>query len=159
MTQRTDPPEPWQLRSSRRLVDDRWLRLRADRCTRSDGVVIDPYYVLEQLPWVSILAITPARKVLVLKEYRHGAGIVGLGLPGGGAEPGEQPAAAARRELLEETGYAADDLVELGWCWANWANQNNKVHHFLATAAVGSRRRPRIRPKRSPSDSSTSTNC
>ncbi len=82
---------------------------------------------------MSILAITPARKVLVLKEYRHGAGIIGLGLPGGGAEPGEEPAAAARRELLEETGYAADDLVELGWCWANWANQNNKVHHFLAT--------------------------
>jgi 8-oxo-dGTP pyrophosphatase MutT (NUDIX family) len=94
--------------------------------------VIDPYYVLEQMPWVSILAITAEQNVLLLKEYRHGAGIVGIGLPGGGAEPGEDPAAAARRELLEETGYAIDDLVDLGWCWANWANQDNRVHHFLA---------------------------
>lgn len=115
------------------MVDDSWLRVRADECVRTDGLVIAPHYVLEQRPWVSILAITPERMVLMLEEYRHGAGVVGTGLPGGGAESGETPADAARRELLEETGYAADELVELGWCWANWANQDNRVHHFLAT--------------------------
>lgn len=47
-------------------------------------------------------------------------------------EPGESPEAAARRELLEETGYAADDLIDLGSTWANFGNHTNRVHHFLA---------------------------
>ncbi len=133
MSDPEETPAPWLTTSSRGVVDDPWLRLRADRCLRSDGVVIDPYYVLEQTPWVSILAITTEGTALILEEYRHGAGVVGTGLPGGGTEPGEPPPDAARRELLEETGYAPGNLVELGWCWANWANQNNRVHHFLAT--------------------------
>ncbi|NYE74587.1 NUDIX hydrolase [Microlunatus parietis] len=100
---------------------------------RADGTVIEPFYVLEQMPWVSILAVTPHREVIMVREYRHGAGVVGLGLPGGGAAAGEAPAGAAQRELLEETGYEPGDLVELSWTWANWANQTNKVHHYLAT--------------------------
>lgn len=128
-----DHPLEWKTRSTRRIVEDQWIRLRADSCVRADGTVIEPFYVLEQMPWVSILAVTPQREVIMVREYRHGAGVVGLGLPGGGGAGDETPAAAAHRELLEETGYEPGNLVELSWTWANWANQTNKVHHYLAT--------------------------
>jgi ADP-ribose pyrophosphatase len=57
---------------------------------------------------VTIMAVTSEQTVVLAKQYRPGPGQVYLELPGGGVEPGEAPEAAARRELLEETGYAGD---------------------------------------------------
>lgn len=68
----------------------------------------------------------------MVEEYRHGAGVLALGTIGGGAEPGERPEDAATRELREETGCVADELVALGATWANFGTHTNKVHHFLA---------------------------
>lgn len=144
-----DHPLEWKTRSTRRMVEDQWIRLRADSCVRADGTVIEPFYVLEQMPWVSILAVTPQREVIMVREYRHGAGVVGLGLPGGGGAGDETPAAAAHRELLEETGYEPGSLVELSWTWANWANQTNKVPTFWRPTADRSARRHLTRPSRS----------
>jgi ADP-ribose pyrophosphatase len=128
-----DDSMAWEIESSRLVVRDRWLSLRADRCISPSGVVIDPYYVQEPADWVSVFALDTARRVLLVREYHHGARIVAPGLPGGAAEPGESsPAAAAARELVEETGYEAGELHELGSCWANWNSQTNLVHFFLA---------------------------
>lgn len=57
---------------------------------------------------VTILAVTIEQKVILAKQYRPGPGQIYLELPGGGVEPGEPPEAAARRELLEETGYSGE---------------------------------------------------
>lgn len=57
-----------------------------------------------------ILAVNDRREILFIEGYRHGLGRVGLRLPAGGAERGERPDQAARRELLEETGYAAKEF-------------------------------------------------
>ena len=126
-------PRPWEVTGSEMIVADRWIRLRADDCRDAQGHAIAPYYVLQYGDWVSVLALTPAGEAVVVEEYRHGAQIVALGTIGGGVEPGEQPVQAARRELLEETGYAAGALTDLGATWANFGNHTNRVHHFLAT--------------------------
>ncbi len=63
---------------------------------------------------VCVLALTPAGEVVLARQFRPGPNLVLDELPGGGAEDGEEPEAAVRRELLEETGYAAGELVALG---------------------------------------------
>jgi 8-oxo-dGTP pyrophosphatase MutT (NUDIX family) len=125
-------PEPWQTVSSRTIVADRWIRLRADECVDAVGRTISPFYVLEPSDWISLLAVDVSGAAIVVEEYRHGAGVVALGTIGGAVEAGEEPRDAVSRELLEETGYAAEEIIDLGATWANFGSHTNRVHHFLA---------------------------
>lgn len=127
---------PWRVVDSDTVVADRWIRLRADTCVDASGQTIAPYYVLEPAEWISVLALNPEGEAIVVEEYRHGAGIVALGTIGGAVESGESPLDAAARELREETGYEARELVDLGATWANFGNHTNRVHHFLARGCV-----------------------
>lgn len=128
--------EPWRVVGTDTVVADRWIRLRADDCRDAEGRRIAPYYVIEPAEWISVLAIDERGDAIVVEEYRHGAGIVALGTIGGAASEGEQPSDAAARELREETGYAAAELVDLGATWANFGNHSNRVHHFVALGCV-----------------------
>ncbi|WP_336646157.1 NUDIX hydrolase [Microbacterium sp. USHLN186] len=125
-------PSPWQVVHSERIVADRWIDLRADTCIDAQGRTISPYYVLEPADWVTVLALDENDRAIALEEYRHGAGVVGLGLVGGAVDEGEDPRDAALRELREETGCMAAEIIDLGSTWANWGNQTNRSHHFLA---------------------------
>jgi 8-oxo-dGTP pyrophosphatase MutT (NUDIX family)/GrpB-like predicted nucleotidyltransferase (UPF0157 family) len=128
--------KPWRLIASRIALADPWITVRADTCQREDGVVIDPFYVLERQDWVCILPVTEDGDVVLTVEYRHGIASVVAGLPGGVVESEDaSPEAAAARELLEETGYACERLVALGSLYANWANQTNRFHYFLGIKA------------------------
>lgn len=134
--------QTWRVERSHYVVDDRWLRLRADFCVRTDGTPAAPYYVVDARPWVSILAVYDGR-VIVIDEYHHGAGVIGPGLPGGAVEAGESTATAAVRELEEETGFQARNIVELGSAWANWGSHSNRVHYMYASECEpGGRRDP-----------------
>ena len=127
------PPTPWKILSSRDIVRDRWMTLRADCCVTAGGVILDPYYVQEPADWVQVVAFDTEDRILLIRQYRHGAGIVCTELPGGGIEQGESPAQAATRELLEETGCAADSLEALPVMHPNPARYSNRVHSFIAT--------------------------
>ena len=85
--------------------------------------------------WVNVLAFTPAAQggeLLLVEQFRHGIDASTLETIGGVCDPQEAPALSARRELLEETGFAAGSWVDLGSCWPNPAVQNNRCHFFLA---------------------------
>jgi ADP-ribose pyrophosphatase len=69
--------------------------------------------VVEHPGAVAILAITADDRVLLIRQFHHALGRELLGLPAGTREPGEEPAATAARELIEETGYAAERVTEL----------------------------------------------
>ena len=82
--------------------------------------------------WVNVVAITEDRRLILVEQYRHGINRVTVAIPGGAVDEGEGPAAAAVRELEEETGYRADDLVLIGVVHPNPAFLTNSCWTFLA---------------------------
>ncbi len=91
-----------------------------------------PFFCIDSPDWVNVVPITPDGDVVMIRQYRHGSSEVTLETPGGLIDPGEQPAEAAARELLEETGYRARVLSPLGEINPNPALFRNKLHAFIA---------------------------
>ena len=92
--------------------------------------------VLETSDWVNVVALTPEGRTVMVRQFRFGIGKITTEIPGGIVDPGETSGEAARRELLEETGYTTKDWVYLGAVEANPAIQNNLCHHWLARNVV-----------------------
>lgn len=129
----------WTVESSEVLLRDRWINLRSDVCVTSTGAVVSPYYIQENPDWVSVFALDEENRLLLAHEYHHGAQRTGRGLPGGALNSDDElPATGALRELVEETGYQPMQLFDLGWVWANWNSQTNRLHCFLATGCTSS---------------------
>jgi ADP-ribose pyrophosphatase len=91
------------------------------------------FHVLETSDWVNVVPLTPARQVVMVRQFRHGIRDLTLEVPAGLIDPGDRaPAEAALRELREETGYGARDLILLGTVHPNPAIMNNHCHIFVA---------------------------
>lgn len=123
----------WKLISSEYIAKERWATLRKDTCELPDGRINDHYYVLEYPDWVNMVGITENNELLVIKQYRHGAGIISLEIPAGTMEPGEVPKDTAIREMLEETGYQFDKIEEIATLYANPATSGNMTYTYLMT--------------------------
>ncbi len=125
--------KPWKILNSKYLVQDSWLNLRADTCETDEGVLIDPFYVLESRDWAHVMAFDASGRVLIVRQYRHGSRTVVSELPCGIIDEGDaSPLDAARRELMEETGCVADNYEAVRPVYANPARQTNHVHCFVA---------------------------
>ena len=92
-------------------------------------------YTLRLVNWASVVAITDEGQVVLVRQHRYGIDAVTIEVAGGLIDPGEEPAVAAARELLEETGYAAGPLEPLGVVHPNPALQGNTYHMFLTRQA------------------------
>lgn len=126
---------PWKTIDSRYLLKRRWLNLREDNVRLPNGTELEEFYVVEYPDWAAVICITEEEKVVMVKQYRHGIQHVTLEFPAGVVEPGERPLMAARRELLEETGYVADEWISLGKCAPEPSKHTNYAHLFLARNA------------------------
>ena len=122
----------WSILSSEYLSKHIYFTARRDRCQRHDGVIVDPYFVVELPTAATAFALTEDNQVVMIKQYRHPLGEVILETPGGFVDEGEDFATAMKRELLEETGYSFSEVEYLGRMAANPGILTNYTEMFLA---------------------------
>lgn len=126
----------WETLSSEYLVQAPWAVLRKDVCRMPNGHIVPEYYVLEYPDWVNMVALTAENEFVLVKQYRHGVKQDVLEVPGGVIDPGEDALSAAKRELLEETGYRFDTIEEISTLFPNPATANNRTYTYLLTGGV-----------------------
>lgn len=119
--------KPWKLLNTIYLHPN----IRLDECELPTGQTIGAH-ILEYDDEIIVFALTRDRQVVLIRQYRHGVQDVILEFPGGSVDQGETPLEAARRELMEETGYASEKFIALGQVSPNPAIYRNQLHIFLA---------------------------
>ena len=103
---------------------------------RSPAGVDGKFFVAQMADWVNVIAITHDEQMLLIRQYRQGTDSITMEIPGGIVDDGESYVEAARRELREETGYEADELIEIGLVDPNPALQGNRCATVLALGAT-----------------------
>jgi 8-oxo-dGTP pyrophosphatase MutT (NUDIX family) len=131
-------PKSWDLIHSKLEMACRVFRLRSDRSKSPRTGMSYDFYVLEAVPWVNIVPITDRGEIVLIRQYRHGIRQNTLEIPGGMVDEGYSPEEAAVKELFEETGYGAREIVPLGWVHPNPAILDNRCYTFLAKGAAPS---------------------
>ncbi len=126
----------WKVLESRYVMKRPWLTARREHVQLPTGAEHDEYYILEYPDWVNIIAFTDDGKMVMVRQYRHALGRTDYELCAGICEPGEAPEEAARRELLEETGYAGGEWHEFRTLAPNPATCTNLSHTFIATGVT-----------------------
>jgi len=123
----------WATLKSKQIIKDKWISLRGDTCKMSNDKIIEPYYVLEYPTWVNVVALTKEKDVILVRQYRHGIQKTIIETPGGSMDSNDKsPFEAIKRELLEETGYSSNNIIETCKISVNPANHNNLTYCYLA---------------------------
>lgn len=125
-------PRPWEVIGSRPILTLPICTIRSDRCVAPSTGEAHERLVIEAPDWINVVALTPERRVLLVRQWRFGVQRATVELPGGMVDPGETPLEAAARELREETGFVSARWSALGAIEPNPAIQTNLCHSFLA---------------------------
>lgn len=123
--------EKWDKLGHEYVFESKWLKVRKDIVRLPNGVILDDYFVLEYPTWVHVIAITEDGLFVMERQYRHGLGQIDFEICAGTCEKGEDPLTAAKRELLEETGYAGGNWELYGISAPNPAAMTNLNYTYL----------------------------
>jgi ADP-ribose pyrophosphatase len=128
-------PPTWEVLSRTTHADCRVFSIERKRCRHPKRKMEADFFSVHSAPWVNVLALTPARELVLVNQFRFGVETHSLEIPGGIIDPGEDPVEAGLRELLEETGYAGSHARVLGSVWPNPAIIDNICSFVLVEEA------------------------
>lgn len=129
-------PARWENLGERSLAETRIFDVRARKYRHPVRGTEREFVVVNAPDWVNVLALTPAGHLVLVKQFRYGIDGFSLEIPGGVIDAGEDPVAAAVRELREETGYAGQRARLMGTIRPNPAFIGNFCHLVLVEQAV-----------------------
>lgn len=128
--------QKWKTLNSQLVFNNQWCQVRQDEVELPSGQVIDDYFVNIRPDIALVMAVTPCREIVFVRQYRHGVSEILLELPGGSFNPQtENSMSAARRELEEETGYISEQIMHLTTLYDNPVKDTNKIHLIMAENA------------------------
>ena len=130
--------EHWKTIESRELVDCHIFSVH-ENLREGPHNKIGRFITIHAPQWAIVIPVLEkegSRYFVTVTQYRHGTEQLYHEFPGGVIEHGEDPCAAAHRELLEETGYSAGSLELLGTFSPNPAIMDNSQYVFIALNLV-----------------------
>lgn len=127
--------KPWKTLSTKMAFDHRWFKVRQDEVQLPNGKILDDYFVWVKDDVSMVVPFTEDGKFVMVRQYKHGAGMVVTEFPAGFIHKGEDPLLGAERELVEETGYVSQEIVPLITVTNDATKETSKVFIYLAKNA------------------------
>ena len=122
----------WKQIKTRYEIKNKWISVRKDHVLLPSGVEIADFYVIERPKIVHVIAITTEGLFVFEKQYRYGVDRDCLEICAGNIDPNETPIEAAKRELLEETGYAGGEWEIISELAVDTSNMTEISYSILA---------------------------
>ena len=131
-------PTGWTLESSRKIYSNKYIELYEDVLDIKNKKKI--YTRARRKDYSTIVPFVSDNEILVIKSYRHLVNSYQIEAPSGYIEPGETPLQAAMRELKEETGYRANNIIDLGSYTLDYTMFEQKGNLFVGYDLVNERK-------------------
>jgi len=111
-----------------------WFKVVKKRVRPTDQGAEFEHYSVRQRDYVAVLAVTRTGRIPLVRQFRPAVDRHTWEFPAGLLEPGETPQEAARRELEEEAGLQAAEIIEIGSTFADTGRLSSRFHAFFAVA-------------------------
>ena len=128
-------PQRWKKLEARTIAHTRIFDVQSVDFQHPARLKSQDFFVINAPDWVNVVALTPDRQLVLVRQFRFGLDDFSVEIPGGVMDPGENAIAAGVRELREETGYIGTAARLLGVVHPNPAMQNNRCHLVLVENA------------------------
>lgn len=135
MAEQPPAPQRWKRLGAREVARTRIFSVESVDFHHPQRPKPQDFFVINAPDWVNVVALTPDGRLVLVRQFRYGTNDFSVEIPGGVIDQGEDPVAAGRRELQEETGYVGSGARLLGAIHPNPAMQNNRCHLVLVENA------------------------
>jgi ADP-ribose pyrophosphatase len=125
----------WKVTKSQQVVDNPYTQVFVQSLELPDVRLIEDWPIIQTLDYVNALVLNDDGEAMILEGYKHGLGRSSWQVVGGYLEPDEEPLAAIKRELLEETGFASEHWDHLGSFTVDANRRVGEGHFFLVRNA------------------------